>query len=242
MTIDKTLDVKKEGYTLSIRNDQIIITGKDQAGLFYGYQSLQQLMDDATEQGLRLPTCDIRDFPLLEYRPVHLDVKHHMEQWDYYYHIIDQLASYKVNAIIVELEDKIKYKSQPTIAAKDAKTIEQWRELSDYALKKHIRISPLVQGLGHVSFILKHPEYHHLRDNPKSDWAFNPLDSTTYDVQFDLYREAFQALPHGNYLHVGGDEVHTTGRNSGKSTLELQLYWLNKVSAFAKEHNRIPIV
>ena len=50
-----------------------------------------------------------------------------------------------------------------------------------------------------------------------------------------------EATPYGKYLHVGGDEVQTTGRKSGKSALELNLIWLNKVSAFAEKHNRIPI-
>ena len=40
---------------------------------------------------------------------------------------------------------------------------------------------------------------------------------------------------------MGGDEVHTTGRGSGKTELELQLIWLNKVCRFAEEHDRIPI-
>jgi hypothetical protein len=50
-----------------------------------------------------------------------------------------------------------------------------------------------------------------------------------------------EAFPFGKYLHVGGDEVKTTGRNSGMSSLELNLIWLNKVSVFAAENNRIPI-
>ena len=115
------------------------------------------------------------------------------------------------------------------------------KKISAYAKERHIGISPLIQGLGHASFILKHPEYKELRDDPKSDWAFNPLNPKTYEVQFDLYLDAMEANPHGKYLHIGGDEVHTTGRNSGISALELQLEWLNKVCAFAEEHNRIPI-
>jgi hypothetical protein len=95
--------------------------------------------------------------------------------------------------------------------------------------------------LGHASFILKHDEYKSLRDDPKSDWAFDPLNPKTYEVQYDLYRDALEALPHGKYLHVGGDEVQTTGRNSGKSALELQLLWLNKVSDFAEKAGRTPI-
>ena len=68
-----------------------------------------------------------------------------------------------------------------------------------------------------------------------SDWAFNPLNPKTYEVQFDLYDEAISITPYGKYLHVGGDEVKTTGRNSGQSALELQLYWLNKVANYAKK-------
>jgi hypothetical protein len=139
------------------------------------------------------------------------------------------------------MEDKLKFKRQPLVASADALTIEEWQDLSNYANDRNISISPLIQGLGHASFVLKHDKYKHLRDDPKSDWAFNPLDPETYEVQFDLYLDAIEATPHGKYLHVGGDEVHTTGRNSGKSAIELQLNWLNKVSEFAAEHDRIPI-
>jgi len=240
-TIDTTLTIANQGFKLNISKKQIHIKGKDKAGLFYGFKTLEQLLQDAKEQDVYLPECAITDFPLLAYRSIHLDVKHHLEKTDYYYQLIDKLAGYKVNGIIAEMEDKLKYERQPEIASADALSIEEWKKLSDYAKERHIEISPLIQGLGHASFILKHEKYKHLRDDPKSDWAFNPLDPETYKVQFDLYRDAMAATPHGKYLHIGGDEVHTTGRNSGKSSLELQLMWLNKVCKFAEEHNRIPI-
>ena len=241
LKLDQKLDIKPEAYTLNISQDQINISAKDEAGLFYGCISLAQLLEDAQEQEVNLPLCKIVDYPLLSYRAIQLDVKHHREKKDYYYRIIDKLAKYKVNAIIVELEDKIKYERQPLIGSDDALTIAEWKDLSDYAQNRNIEISPLVQGLGHASFILKHDEFKELRDDPTSDWAFNPLDPRTYEVQYDLYRDAMAATPHGKYLHVGGDEVHTTGRGSGKSALELQLNWLNKVCKFAEEHDRIPI-
>jgi hexosaminidase len=154
---------------------------------------------------------------------------------------MDQLARYKINAIIAEVEDKLAYERQPVVGSADALSIEEWKDLSDYADERNIEISPLVQGLGHASYILKHEQYKDLRDDPESDWAFNPLDPRTYEVQFDLYLDAMEAMPDGDYLHVGGDEVHTTGRGSGKSELELQLIWLNKVCDFADEHDRTPI-
>lgn len=240
-SIDKSLDVRAEGYTLEILKSEIIITGKDSAGLFYAFMTLKQLMEDSKEQDVCLPICSIKDYPLLSYRAIHLDVKHHIDKVDYYYNLLDKLAGYKVNAVIVELEDKIKYVRQPEVGSADALSIDEWKKLSEYAWKRNIEISPLVQGLGHASFILKHDKLKNLRDDPASDWAFNPLDPETYEIQFDLYLDALEATPHGRFLHVGGDEVHTTGHGSGKSPLELQLIWLNKVCQFAIEHGRTPI-
>jgi len=239
--IDSALDLGQEGYTLDIHRKKISITGKDRAGLFYAFMTLEQLLEDAGEQGVALPLCSIRDYPLLSYRAVHLDLKHHREKTDYYYRLMDKLAGYKVNAIIAEMEDKLQYERQPVVGSPDALSISQWKRLSKYAAARNIEISPLIQGLGHASFILKHERYKPLRDDPESDWAFNPLDPGTYEVQFDLYLDALEATPGGHYLHVGGDEVHTTGRGSGLSALELQLIWLNRVCEFAGEQGRIPI-
>ena len=240
-SIDAAILVGEEGYTLTIEKNKIIIVGKDEAGLFYGVKSLEQLLEDAKDQDAVLPICTIVDFPKLTYRSIQLDIKHHVEKKSYYYDLMDYLAGLKVNAIIVEMEDKLKYEKHPVIGSEDGFTIKEWEELSNYANDRNIEISPLIQGLGHASFILKHEEYKALRDNPKSDWAFNPLDPRTYELQFDLYREAIKATPHGKYLHIGGDEVHTTGKNSGRSALDLQLEWLRKVCKFAEENNRIPI-
>jgi hexosaminidase len=238
---DKSLAMGDEGYMLDISKDHVTIAGDKKAGRFYGYMTLMQLMSDAREQGLPLPMCHIEDNPKLSYRAIHLDMKHHMEKKEYYYELMDQLARYKINAVIAEVEDKLGYKREPVVASADALSIEEWKELSKYAKDRYIEISPLIQGLGHASYILKHDQYKYLRDDPASDWAFNPLLPETYEVQFDLYRDALKAMPDGDYLHVGGDEVHTTGRGSGKTELELQLIWLNKVCAFADEKGRTPI-
>ena len=238
--IDKQMDLKKEGYTLKINNKKITIRAKDSAGLFYAFITLDQIIEDSKNNQTTLPMVDIKDFPSLEFRPIHIDIKHHTEKKTYYFNLIDQLAKLKVNGIIVEFEDKLKYETRPEVGSTDSFSIDWWANLSEYARSRNIMINPLVQGLGHASFILKHEKNFSLRDDPKSDWAFNPLNPKTYELQFDLYLDAIKATPHGKYLHVGGDEVHLTKRDN-KSELELNLIWLNKVCAFAKKYNRIPI-
>ena len=240
-SLDTGSSIKPEGYLLQIGEEKVEIIASTESGLWYGLMTLGQLLEDAKDQNAYLPTGIIMDEPALAYRAVHLDVKHHLEKKEYYYELMDRFAAQKINGVIVEIEDKLNYELQPKVGASDAFSIEDWKAISEYAMARNIRISPLVQGLGHASFILKHEEYKPLRDDPESDWAFNPLNEQTYRVQFDLYEDALKAFPYANYLHVGGDEVHTTGRNSGKSPLELQLIWLNRVSDYAAQKGLTPI-
>lgn len=235
-----------EGYILLIKNKRVVIEAKSRSGLFYGMQTLNQLMEDAHDQNVRIPACRITDYPSIPVRAVHIDLKNHLDSGSYYYKTIDRLSAIKINNIIFEFEDKLRYRKAKDVGAADAISIEEFAALSKYAKDRFIEISPLVQGLGHASFILKQDAYKNLRDNPASDWAFDPLNPKTYDLQFSMYEDAIEATPYGKYLHVGGDEVGALGKSelskaSGKSPLELQMYWLKKVTDFAVAHHRIPI-
>jgi hexosaminidase len=237
-----------EGYVLTIHKGNAEIISNGEAGLFYGCQTLEQLLEDACDFNVPLPACKITDFPALSYRAVHFDVKHHLDHMNYYYECIDRLARYKINAVIFEFEDKLRYRRQPLVGAPQAISIDEMAALTNYARDRHIEISPLVQGLGHATFILKHPQYAKLRELPHNHWAFCPLDEGTYQVLFDLYRDAMEATPGSKYLHIGGDEIGNIGlcprckpTADKEGTLSLNLYWLRRVCDFANENDRIPI-
>jgi hexosaminidase len=235
-----------EGYRLEIDASGARVVGASDAGVFYGLQSLAHMVRSALEEGSDLPALQVLDWPDIPYRAVHFDTKHHLDTIDAYYDAIDRLAALKVNAIIWEFEDKLRYRRRPVIGAANAISIEQMQALTQYARRRHIEISPLVQGLGHASFILKHPEYAHLRDDASNDWAFDPIVEETYELQFDLYLDAIKATPGAKYLHIGGDEVNVgkseAALHSGLSPLELHLHWLDRVSAFLAKHDRVPIM
>ena len=234
----------EEGYILEVRRDGVRIRSRALSGLFYGCQTLQQLMEDSRDSGTPIPQMRINDYPSIAYRAVHWDTKHHLDRMEYYYKEIDRLARYKVNAVIWEIEDKLGYTRRPEIASPNAISKQEMKALCRYAKDRHVEISPLVQGLGHASFILKH--HWELRENPASDWEFCPSNPETYELQFDLYKDALEAMPYGKYLHIGGDEISAIGidercKATGKTAFELQMYWLGKVCDFARENGRIPI-
>ncbi len=240
--------VSEEGYVLTVSKDRAEIISRGEAGLFYGCQTLEQLLEDARDFNVSVPACRITDYPALGYRAIHFDVKHHLNQMDYYYRNMDRLARYKINAVIFEFEDKLRYQRQPLVGAPQAISIGEMAALTRYARERHIEITPLVQGLGHATFILKHQTYAHLRELPWNRWAFCPLHEGTYQVLFDLYRDAMDATPGSRYLHVGGDEIGNIGlcprckpTADREGTMSLNLYWLKRVCEFAEENGRIPI-
>lgn len=241
---DQKVPTSLEGYMLEVNDKGICISARAPAGLFYGCQTLEQLIEDSRDFNVRIPAMRITDYPAIPYRAVHFDTKHHLDRMEYYYREIDKLARYKINAVIWELEDKLRYTRRPEIAAPNAISKQEMQALCRYARQRNIEISPLVQGLGHAGFILKH--HWELRENPASDWEFCPSDPRTYELQFDLYQDAIEAMPYGRYLHVGGDEITAIGidercKATGKSPFELQMIWLRKVCDFATAHDRIPI-
>ena len=234
----------EEGYLLEVFANKIVISAKTMKGLFYGCQTLEQLMEDSRDFRMPIPAMTITDYPAISYRAVHFDVKHHLDRMEYYYRAIDRLARYKINAIIWELEDKLRYTRRPEVAAGNAISKQEMQAICRYAQERNVEISPLVQGLGNAGFILKH--HWELRENPSSDWEFCPTNPKTYEFQFDLYRDALEAMPHGRFLHIGGDEIMAIGidercKATDKSAFELQMGWLRKVCDFAKSNGRIPI-
>ncbi len=199
-----------QGYQLSVTPKQIFIRGNDAAGLFYGMQSLLQLIRE-DEDEVYVPGLTIEDWPDIEQRAVHYDSKHFQEKYEYVQGFIRTLASYKINMLIWEWEDKFAYPSHPEIGAPGAFTLEEIQALTRYARQYHIQIVPLVQGLGHVSYLMKWPRHKHLREIASSNWELCPLKDGSYDLLFDLWGDAIEATPGSDYIHIGTDESWELG-------------------------------
>lgn len=93
----------REGYTLSVEYDAIIISGKTATGIFYGIQSLLQLLPIEIENGdndaieITIPAVEINDSPRYAYRGMHLDVGRHFFSVASVKRYIDLIAMHKMN-------------------------------------------------------------------------------------------------------------------------------------------------
>jgi hexosaminidase len=105
----QTLVAEKEGsYTLTVAREGIEITSSTGAGLFYGIQTLRQLVEDARSQraansrlepraSTRINAVTIVDTPRFPYRGLHLDVARHFQPVAFVKKYIDLMARYKLN-------------------------------------------------------------------------------------------------------------------------------------------------
>jgi hexosaminidase len=223
-----------QAYKISLEPAAIVVTANAATGLFYGVQTLVQLVKP-TPYGLRLPRGTIIDWPDLEMREIYWDDAHHLDHLDVLKKAIRQAAFYKVNAISLKLDGHFQYKSAPALVEPYALSPAQFQELTDYALRYHIQLIPYLDAPGHVAFILQHPEYAKLRAFPNSNYEMCTTNPDTYKLLFGMYQDLLDANKGVSSIHFGGDEPYYVGMahnaQCDEKTLAEQLGSVGKVLA-----------
>ena len=101
--------IGEEGYLLEVRADRILISANSEVGLFYGYQTLAQMLppdaSDVHYSRIQLPSCTIQDFPRFAWRGSMLDVSSHMMSVKDVKRHLDLMAAYKLNKFHWHLAD-----------------------------------------------------------------------------------------------------------------------------------------
>ncbi len=230
----------KEGYELTITDKLVTLTAGTAAGLFRGVQTIRQLLPAKIELAVKqegpwkIATGTITDFPDYEYRGAMLDVSRHFFGVEDVKRYIDFLAYYKMNAFHLHLSDdqgwRIEIKSWPNLTQHGGSTQvgggkggfytqEQYSEIVKYASDRYIMIVPEIDMPGHTNAALA--SYPELNCDGKATElytgtrvGFSSLctgKEITYKFLDDVIRE-LAALTPGPYIHIGGDESHSTKR------------------------------
>ncbi|KAK2940240.1 putative Beta-hexosaminidase subunit A2 [Blattamonas nauphoetae] len=125
LKLDDTIE-NKEGYTLSIKESQIISTGKLPQGCFHGLTTVRQLLPPQIESKApvaditwQVPQCQIVDYPLYSYRGMMLDVCRHFTPKEGVKRYIDLLAYHKMSIFHFHLTEdqgwRIEIKKYPKL-------------------------------------------------------------------------------------------------------------------------------
>lgn len=227
--------VGPEGYELTVTSSGVTIRAQAPAGLFYGVQTLRQLLPAVMEYSAAYPhplfvqAGVILDSPRFGWRGAMLDVSRHFFEPDEVMRFIDLMALYKMNRLHLHLSDdqgwRIEIPSRPNLTAHGAGTqvggkgggyysVEAYTDLVRYAEARFITIVPEIDVPGHTNAALaSYPELN--CDGVAPDLftgtavGFSSLcteEEAVYAFLDDVVRD-IAALTPGPFFHVGGDEV-----------------------------------
>lgn len=207
----KADSIGDQGYLLFSDNSHLIVAANTGQGLFYGVQTLRQLLRP-DGRNLICPAVSIRDWPSMEWRGVQDDISRGpIPTEDFMKRQIRTLASYKVNLFALYMEHVFDFASQPLIAPKEAAlTPREINALVDYAKKLYVTVLPEQQTFGHLHHMLKYEIYSDVAERPHGH-VLTPTKEQSYDIIKAMYAELVPLFP-GPFLHIGGDETFELGR------------------------------
>ena len=250
-----------EGYEMNIATNGIVLNAYKPAGIFYGVQTIKQLLPAAIgkssvqEGPWQIAAGTIRDYPDYAMRGSMLDVARHFFGTDDVKRYIDFLAYYKMNTLHLHLSDdqgwRIEIKKWPRLTEYGSTTQvgggkggfytqEQYKELVQYAADRFITVIPEIDMPGHTNAALA--SYPELNCNEKDK---NPKLYTGTEVGFSTFctknEKVYQfiddvltelaAITPGPYLHIGGDESHATKK-------EDYIPFVNRVQGLVKKQGK----
>jgi hexosaminidase len=171
----------KKEYSINVNATAITLGGYEKEEVFYGLQTLIQLIESGTNvknTEIKIPILQIADYPRFQYRGMHLDVARHFFSVDYVKKYIDYLAAYKFNTFHWHLTDdqgwRIEIKKYPLLTSVGGYrngtiigrypgkgndgmryggfyTQEEIKEIVKYAADRYIDVIPEIEMPGHAS-------------------------------------------------------------------------------------------
>ena len=230
----KDASLAPESYMLQITSEAVTITGADDRGLLWGWQTLDQLR---RQFGEKIPCMTISDGPAFSFRSFHIDVARHMQPISELKKMVDAAAYFKLNKLHWHISDdqgwRIECKAFPKLHEIGSRrkgdhfgtyrsdeeeggyyTREEVQDFVAYCARRGIEVVPEIDIPGHVMAILAaYPELSCFGDPVEvCTKAAISLDilcagrEEVYEFLEKLLEDMLELFP-GRWFHIGGDEA-----------------------------------
>ena len=252
--LKKKSSMEDEEYKLSIKKDNIEINASTSKGLFYGIQTLIQII---REYGYSLPGVIIEDKPYFKHRGFYHDVtRGKVPKLETLMNLVDKASFYKINELQLYIEHTFAFKGMSEVwIDKDPLTSEEIILLDRYCKNKHIELIPSISTFGHLYEVLRTKSFKNLcelTETTKPEYSFldrmahhtlNVTDEDSIKLVGNML-EQFMPLFSSNKFNICCDETFDLGK--GKSSKEadrlgigkLYVDFLNKVISIVKEYDK----
>lgn len=252
LTIDNLLE--KEEYKLNIKDKYIEIIGSESSGIYYGIQTLIQILK---QDGIKLRGVNIEDSPYFKNRGYFADItRGKVPTLETLKKLADKLSSYKINQMQLYIEHTFAFEDMSEVwRDKDPITAEEILILDEYCKKRHIELIPSLATFGHLYEVLRTKSYEdlcELENSRESEYSYidrmahHTLDvsnNKSLELVYNMLNE-FIPLFSSNKFNICCDETFDLGKGKSKYIAEeigngkLYVDFLNKVISYVKNHNK----
>ncbi|MHA2223788.1 MAG: beta-N-acetylhexosaminidase [Candidatus Hodarchaeales archaeon] len=251
-----------QSYRITIDGTGLTIIGSDDSGLFYGIQTLLQLIDICyymswtSNESLKLPCMLVNDWPDFPHRGVMIDIsRDKVPTLETLFDLIDLLSKWKINHLQLYMEHTFAYQGHEQVW-KDSSPLtgEDVQALDCFCQERYIELVPNQNSFGHFHRWLVHGPYRNLAECPegvdhpfslkKEPYSLCPIDPGSIELLKDLYN---QLLPNFNshQFNVGLDETFDlgTGRSmeicSKKGRIQVYLDFLKIIHTEVTKRGKV---
>ena len=197
-----------EAYVLDISKNGINVEATSEKGIYWALQTLAQLLAAGSDRVARLPECRITDWPAFPVRGFMMDVGRSYISMDELKREISTMSQFKLNTFHWHLTENQAWRLESKIfpMLNDSSnmerhpgkyyTLDQARELVDYAKAHNITVIPEIDMPGHSEAFVR--TFRHDMQSPEGMKILKLLVEEVCET-FDV-----------PYLHIGTDEVNFT--------------------------------
>ncbi|MCR5381213.1 MAG: beta-N-acetylhexosaminidase [Lentisphaeria bacterium] len=161
-----------QGYRLVIEKTSITITARSTDGLFYGAQTLLNMIRNTTKP--ELDCVVISDWPDFDRRGYFMTIRNMKSSaLPAFKKSLDAMASLKLNWLLLSIEEAFPYEPNPLINRPNAFTREEMLDLAEFCRARHIEIAPSMQLWSHARWMTYHPDWESkmTEGGPSSSWS-----------------------------------------------------------------------
>jgi hexosaminidase len=240
---EKIGPASREAYRISIGKAQALISARSSAGLYYGVQTIRQMIEGSGEKA-KLPECELTDWPSMAYRGFMMDMSHaQLPRVGEIKAQIDFLARWKANQYFFYSEASIELEGYPLLMANARFTREQVADIIGYARQRHIDVIPNMELYGHLHDLFRLEHFADMAVIPHGG-EFSPNDPRIRPLLEDWITQVAELFP-SPFFHIGFDETWLIEKEAEKLNLPaeaLYLKMLRQTTGMVEQQGKVPLV
>lgn len=248
-----------DDYAVSASAQGVVVKASAEAGLFYGIQTLRQLL---SQSGEVCPACEIQDSPDFAVRGFYHDVtRSAVPTLETLCALVDKMSFYKLNQLQLYVEHTFAFARHCDIwQGADPLSAEEVLRLQDYCEARHVELVPSVSTFGHFYTALRSKRLEDLNEldvkaseqpfsfyDRMAHYTLNPSDPRSIQLVAEIL-EDYLPLFHSRYANICCDETFDLGKGKNASLVKepadvkkLYVGFLKKIMAVVVRLGKVPM-